>query len=131
MKYLFFLTTFFTALFSYAQQSKPNFNYPTNTNYQTITDTSKGLSSSKWAQIAMYKITDKYLGKYVGILSVYFDNGSCINLIPIFDADPKLLRNNHIYYMAALEYMDKLGFRLIDSYSGESILGNVSTFQRK
>jgi hypothetical protein len=126
MKYLFFLTTFFTALFSYAQQSKPNFHYPTDTNNRTITDTSKGLSSSKWAQMDMYMIT-----KNLGILSVYFDNGSCINLIPIFDADPKLLRNDNIYHMAALEYMDKLGFRLIDSYSSESISSNVYTFQRK
>ena len=120
MKYLFLITISFIAYSSNAQNSKPYYNFPIDSKCQTITDTSQGFITAKWAIMDMYSITSN-----LGIITAYFDNGSCVNLLPLFKADTALLRNNHIYFMAALEYMDKHGFRLI------GLTENSYTFQRK
>lgn len=121
MKQLLLLPILFIAYCSNAQVSKPYYYFPIDAKGQIATDTTKGFTTAKWAIMNMYMITAN-----TGILTVYFDNGSRVNLFTRFKADPTLLRNNFIYHMAALEYMDLHGFRLIDS-SGDLLY----TFQRK
>ena len=110
MKYLFLLPFLFIAYCSNAQNSKPYYYFPHDSNRQLVTDTTKGFTTAKWAIIDMHSFTIN-----TGTLVVYFDNGSHVNLLTIFQAEPTLLRNEFIYQMAALEYMNQRGFCLIGS----------------
>ena len=114
MKYLLLLTfQLIIAYCSNAQNSKPYYYYQRDSKNRIITDTTKGFITSKWALVD------------ISFFEIYFDNGSRVNLLAIFNADSALLRNPYLYNMAALEYMDQHSFRLIGSTE------NLLTFQRK
>ena len=117
MKFIPILFILFSGYIASAQQAKPYYNFPHESNGQPLTDTTKGFATAKWAMADIYDADAAALN--MGVCFVVFDNGSYANLKSMFRDNPSLPRNAFFYKMAFFQYMDEHGFRLV-SDSGDS-----------
>lgn len=90
------------------------------------TDTTKGLNGNKWAVMDVHNSISTLSG-----MLVEFENGSRVNLYQILHTDTSLTKSNNAYVMGALEYMDRLGFKLITIYESNNSGIDRFVFQHK